>query len=269
MALASHTTRRWFGGGSLRATESWMLCMLLQACLNGSRRRDEHAALPTSPEELATAAWESVQVGASALHVHPRRADGAQSLNAESQAAAIAAIRQRCPGVPVGVSTAIWIEPDARRRLALVQTWTVQPDYASVNFDEPGAEELCAALLARGVGVEAGLASPADASRLLASGLAPRCLRLLIETPEDAPFEALATAQRIIETLDAGAPTVSRLLHGAEDATWPVLERALQLGYDTRIGFEDTLRLPDGQLADSNSALVGAAVTLARSLGRM
>jgi uncharacterized protein (DUF849 family) len=34
---------------------------------------------------------------------------------------------------------------------------------------------------------------------------------------------------------------------------------AARRGYDARIGFEDTVALPDGALAESNAALVAAA----------
>lgn len=235
--------------------------MLLQACLNGTRVRGEQAALPVTPEELAEAAVGALAAGADALHIHPRRADGAQSLGADDQARALAAIRARLPHAPVGVSTAAWIEPNQARRLALVRGWVVRPDFASVNLAEPGALDLCAALLERGVGVEAGLASEADARLLLASGLAPRCLRILIEPGGATPEESLATAERIIAALDSvpSPDQPPRLLHGADAGAWPVLRAALARGYDTRIGFEDTLTLPDGAQARSNAELVTAA----------
>ncbi len=43
-----------------------------------------------------------------------------------------------------------------------LQEWTVWPDFASVNFEEPGVVDLCNALLERGIGVEAGLSSAAE-----------------------------------------------------------------------------------------------------------
>jgi uncharacterized protein (DUF849 family) len=241
---------------------------LIKACLNGSRAPQDHPTLPTTPEQLAEAAAQAVGAGAGALHIHPRRADGAQSLDAQTQAEALLAIRRRCPGVPIGVSTAIWIEPDPDRRLAQAQSWTTPPDFASINFDEPGVGALAAALLARGVGVEAGLANEADVEALLASGLAGRLLRILIEPESDEPEPAMRAAEQVIAALDAAHVTAPRLLHGAEAATWPVLRLALTHGYDTRIGLEDTLVLPSGALAPSNAALVEAAVALAQSAGR-
>jgi uncharacterized protein (DUF849 family) len=244
--------------------------MLIQACLNGNRLPKAHPALPATPDALAREAAGAVRAGAGALHVHPRGADGAETLEPEAQGAALRAVRAACPGVPVGVSTGIWIEPDLSRRLALVRAWTVLPDFASVNFAEPGATDLCDLLLSRGIGVESGLATDEDARLLGGSGLASHSLRILLEPPEDAAAEALATAAQIVQALDAWPiEDVPRLLHGSEAAAWPLLETALAWGCEARIGLEDTLALPDGTLAQDNATLVAHAVRVARARGRL
>jgi uncharacterized protein (DUF849 family) len=238
--------------------------MFLKACLNGSRELGEHPALPITPEELARDAAAVSAAGAQALHIHPRDAAGKQSLTAEDQAAALSAIRQICPGQPVGVSTAFWIEPDVALRLRRVQEWTVLPDFASVNFDEPGVAELCHALLSRGIGVEAGLSHATQVPFLRQLKLDEHCLRILIEPAEEESEAALTTAQSILQALDAEHITLPRLLHGGEATTWPLLETALRLGYGTRTGLEDTLRLPDVSQARGNAELVALAVQKAR-----
>jgi len=81
----------------------------IKACLNGSRRRAEHPAVPIIPTELAREAAGAVAAGAEAVHLHPRSGSGAESLAGGAVAAAVAAVRQACPGTPVGVSTALWI----------------------------------------------------------------------------------------------------------------------------------------------------------------
>ena len=242
--------------------------MLIKACLNGSRAPGEHPALPLTPEQLADAARLAVDAGAGALHVHPRRADGTQSLEAADVAAALVAIRAACPGIPVGISTGIWIEPDGERRRLLVATWKELPDFAGVNFSEPGALDLCAALLARGIGVEAGLWTPADAQLLIASNLAECCLRLLIEPREGALDAALETVRGIERHLDGAGVQTPRLLHGTGATTWSMIELALRRGYDTRIGFEDTLVLPGGRQAHDNAELIKTAWEHARRVGR-
>ncbi|GCE23970.1 3-keto-5-aminohexanoate cleavage protein [Dictyobacter kobayashii] len=230
--------------------------MLIKACLNGSREAGAHPTLPLTPDELARDARAVVAAGAGALHIHPRRADGSQSLAAADIAAALSAIRTYCPGVPVGVSTGIWIEPVVALRLRQVQEWTVLPDFASVNFSEPGVAELCEALTTSGVNIEAGLATVADVELLHKLGLADHCLRILIEPPESEPEAALANATAIINVLNAAHIQKPRLLHGSDAATWAVLDLAISLGYDTRIGLEDTFTLPNGHQTQGNAELV-------------
>lgn len=234
---------------------------MLKACLNGSREAGEHPALPLTPDELARDAEAVVAARAGALHVHPRRADGSQSLAAEDIANSLSAIRARCPGIPIGVSTGIWIEPDVTLRLQRVQEWTILPDFASVNFSEPGAAELCQVLAARGVGIEAGLATVADVELLHKLGLADQCLRILIEPTENAIEAVLANTTAMIAALDEAHVQKPRLLHGMNAVAWDVLQVALSLGYDTRIGLEDTLTLPDGQQTQGNAELVSLAAT--------
>lgn len=234
--------------------------MRIQACLNGAREREEHPALPCTPDELAAAAQAAVAAGASSLHIHPRGPDGAQTLEPDQIGAALAAVRAACPGVPVGVSTLFSILPDPERRIALVRQWQIRPDFASVNIGEPGMAELCAALRELGVGIEVGIASAADAEEFLGLGLGGACLRLLLEPEELTAAEALATVAAIERVLDAAGDSTPRLLHGAGATAWPLIEAACARGYETRIGLEDVLTLPDGAIAPDNAALVSAAI---------
>jgi uncharacterized protein (DUF849 family) len=241
---------------------------LLQACLNGSRRPGDHPALPLDPGQLAAAAGEAVAAGAAALHVHQRDARATQTLAAEPCARTLRAIRAACPGVPVGFTTGAWIEPDPDRRLDLVAGWEVMPDYASVNLSEDGSVALVRLLLDRGIGVEAGLWTVADAQKLLASGLADGCLRLLLEAMEAEPAAALANVAAMERVLDEAGCRAPQLQHGEGGAAWPVLVRALEAGRDVRIGLEDVLELPGGRMASGNGELVAAAAALARRAGR-
>jgi uncharacterized protein (DUF849 family) len=101
-------------------------------------------------------------------------------------------------------------------------------------------------------------------------GLAERCLRILIELQEQETGAALVTTEAILRCLDEGDIRRPRLLHGDADAiVWPMLDVALHRGYDTRIGLEDTLTLPDGQLAKDNAELVAHAVRKAQQIGAM
>lgn len=230
---------------------------MLKACLNGPLTRADHPAIPVTPGELGLAAASAVAVGAEALHIHAKGPDGRDSLAATDVDAAVTAVRAAVPGVPIGVTTGAWASPDPQTRVDQVAAWTVLPDFASVNWHEDGCEEVARALLARGIGVEAGLWYPDAASAFVASPLAPDCLRVLLETTEDDPSAALATATALLDLVrPLGLPI---LLHGERGGAWPVHEYAVAQGLDRRIGLEDVQVLPDGSPAPDNTALVAAA----------
>ncbi|HLX47628.1 MAG TPA: 3-keto-5-aminohexanoate cleavage protein [Streptosporangiaceae bacterium] len=244
--------------------------MLIKACLNGGTTREQHAAVPITPAELAADARDVARAGAGAIHVHPRDASGNETLEAEAVLAAVHAVRAAVPHIPVGVTTGIWaVDGDPERRLALVAGWTGddRPDFASVNLSEPGTNELAATLAGLGIPVEAGIWTAEDVERLAESDFAGSVIRILIE-PHGDSGTALATAMAAEEALDRHGIRAPRLHHAYQLATWHVIQAALRLGRDIRIGLEDTTVLPDGSVTQGNGELVAAAVRLAAEVGR-
>jgi uncharacterized protein (DUF849 family) len=238
----------------------------IKVCLNGGRRRAEHAAVPITPAELAREAAGVVAAGAEAVHLHPRSLSGAESLAADEVAAAVAAVRQACPDTPVGVSTGIWITGgNAAARRAAVAGWAglppaVRPDFASVNVSEPDTAGLLEALAAAGVAAEAGVWSAADARMVTSFSPGTGWLRILVEVI-DAPADgAVAAAGKILRQLDRSGVAGPRLLHGERAACWPLVRYAGRLGLPTRIGLEDTTTGPDGQPVSGNAELVRMAL---------
>jgi len=236
---------------------------MLQAALNGARTRDDHPAVPLTARELARDAAACVAAGAGAFHVHPRDADGRETLDVAIVDPVVLAVREAAGGAQVGVSTAAWIVGDLEARLEAIALWTA-PDYASVNVSEDGFGEVMRVLLENGIGVEAGVWSVDDADRLAACGLADRITRVLVEPLHPDLMAAPLLYEAIHARLDRHEIAAPRLQHGDGEATWPILEDAIATGYDTRIGLEDTLLLPDGERAPDNAALVAAAARRCR-----
>jgi len=232
---------------------------LIQAALNGPRT---DPGVPRSPADLAAAARAAARAGARSFHLHPRDADGIESLAPEHVAAAVGAVREACPGTEVGATTGLWIvggDPEAR--LAALAAWTVLPDMVSWNVYEDGARELGRALLDRGIALEAGLDGPEHVEPLLATGLAPRCRRILVEPRHADPVAAVQEAEATRAALLAARVDAPQLHHGDDAATWAIVGAALARGLDVRVGLEDTLTGPDGAPAD-NAAQVAAASAL-------
>jgi uncharacterized protein (DUF849 family) len=228
--------------------------MAVKACLNGGRTRAEHPAVPQTPDELAADALAARRAGAFAVHLHPRDAAGAQTMAASACDAAVVAIRAAAPGLPVGLSTSAAIDPDPFARAAAVRAWRQRPDFVSVNLSELGWAGIVRAAVHAGIGVEAGLATPADAEALAGSPFTHQVVRALVEVDGGAE-----EARAIGELLPDGVP---QLWHGYGERTWEVISAAAGAGIDVRVGLEDVLTLPDGSSAASNAELVAAAVEL-------
>lgn len=82
-------------------TSSAVQKMLIKAAINGSRRKAEHAGIPETPSEIASAALECTRAGAGAIHFHVRGDEGQETLQPESLALSVAAVRSKIPNVPL------------------------------------------------------------------------------------------------------------------------------------------------------------------------
>jgi uncharacterized protein (DUF849 family) len=231
----------------------------LKAALNGSRDPHEHSHLPVTAKELAREARHAVSAGADAIHLHVRNETRKESLAADDVDRTLEAVRNACPDTPIGISTAVWIVPDTEKRLRAVRGWRKKPDFASVNFNERGSVDLMKALLDLGVGIEIGLNDWQAAETFLASDLVDRGVRIVLQPRERDSALALETVGEIEHELDAQGVDTPRLLHGFGPTTWPLIDIAIVRRYETRIGLEDTLTLPDGSLARDNAHLVRVA----------
>lgn len=232
--------------------------------INGDR---VHPAAPRTPAAIAEAAHAAARAGARSVHVHAFDAAGRESLAAGPVGAVLTAIRERCPGLPISLTTSATIIPDPQERLRAVAAWTTLPDLITANQGEPGIIPLCEALHARGVAIEAGLLTLADAHAFIRSGLAPRCRRVLLEPLDEDAEAAIRHAAAMEEALAAAGITLEQVHHGYGDGCWPVTRRAVARGHGIRTGLEDVTVLPDGSPAPDNAALVRAAVELLRRAG--
>lgn len=234
----------------------------MQACLNGTRMPGAHPCLPITAADLAADAVAVMAAGATSIHIHVKDGRGRDTLTAGPLDAALTAIRDAAPGLPVGVTTGAWAQPLADARVALIDSWRELPDFASVNWHEDGAERVARTLLARGVAVEAGLWSPQDVSAWGRSGIRQECVRVLLELPARDETVTCRLADFLLAQLDEVGMTVPVLLHGESDSAWPAVRHAVARGLETRMGLEDTMESPDGIGAQDNADLVAVVVRL-------
>jgi uncharacterized protein (DUF849 family) len=238
--------------------------VFVQAALNGNRI---HPAVPRTPAELAKDTQLAVRAGASSVHVHPYDDHGFETLEPKYCAAALLAIRAACPGIPISLSTSATIEPDPRRRLALVKSWAVVPDLVTTNQGEAGIIELITVLRSKNICIEAGLLSLGDAELFVRRDIAPHCARIMVEPLDEAANDAVLHAEAIENLLADYQIALQQVHHGEGIALWSVNRRAIKRGHGIRTGLEDTPVMPDGSLAPDNQQLVLAALALYSELG--
>lgn len=159
--------------------------------------------------------------------------------------------------------------PDLGARLGMIRDWA-DVDCATVNVSEDGFEQVIAVMVEAGIDVDMGVWSMDDVHRLERSGLVSHVSRVSVELATGPPNylsgDLTAVAGEIHDALDELGVVVPRLEHGEKEWTWPLVEDAFRRGCATRVGFEDSLLLPDDSVAPDNAALVAAAVDLRASL---
>jgi 3-keto-5-aminohexanoate cleavage enzyme len=240
--------------------------------------RENNPNIPYTTTEIAAQSIAAAQAGASVVHLHVREDDGTPSGRPELFMDVITRIREGSrliTMVSTGGSNDMTIEERATGLEAHPDLSGVES--GSMNFGDetfitppPAARGIIERAMQAGIGLEVeafDVGHVATAVRWLEDGVIPDPMRinLVFGVPGgiDASPEALAAMLRPLPPETFWTVTcVGRhhprmlalaLLHGA-----PCI----------RTGLEDAVYISRGVLAPSNAALVGAAVDLARAVGR-
>ncbi|MEZ4454348.1 MAG: 3-keto-5-aminohexanoate cleavage protein [Nannocystaceae bacterium] len=266
---------------------------ILTCALTGVLTNPKQHPVPVTPEEMADEARRAFDAGAAIVHVHFRMQEPGlghlPSWDPEVAAAIIGAIRARCPGIIINMSTGV-VGPDISGPSACMRR--VRPEIAACNagtlnylkarsdgrwawppivFDNPvdkvqaflevmketGAmpEYECFDLgIVRSVGlfVDVGMSERPHYNFVMgvASGMPA--------DPELLPY-------LLRQTREGASWEVTAI--GREEV-WALHQRAAELGGSLRTGLEDTFYLPDGAKATSNGALIEALAACATRAGR-
>ncbi|MCA1772317.1 MAG: 3-keto-5-aminohexanoate cleavage protein [Halomonas sp.] len=252
---------------------------LLMVAPNGARRgHADHPAIPLTPDALARDARECLAAGASAIHLHVRDGEGRHLLDASAYREALKAIREA-----VGDELVLQVTseaggryaPEAQRRVIA----ELQPEAVSLAvrelFGEPEEQaasgELCHAQAATGCSIQYILYSPEDLetfNALRQAGVIPDVPSLLLfvlgryETPPIADPACLPGFLTHLDARDRWAVCAFGPTEGE------CMALAARKGGHARVGFENNLWRPDGELAASNAELVRLARTRIEAEGR-
>lgn len=252
---------------------------IVMSAPNGARKtKQDHPVLPITPDELADSAKSVRDAGASMIHVHVRDDDGGHSLDTDRYRAAIAEIR-----AGVGDEIVIQVTTEAcgiyepPSQMAMVRE--LKPEAVSVALREfcPDEESVSAAadfytwMQRESIMAQHILYTPEEVSRF-------EVLRTRGVIPDEKPF-ILYVLGRYSENLTGDVNELDSYVEAtAAGTTWAVccfgrtendaVVKAAEAGGHARVGFENNLVLPDGQMAESNAELVSLAASAGGSMAR-
>jgi uncharacterized protein (DUF849 family) len=267
---------------------------IVTCALTGVLTNPKQHPVPVTPAQMAAAARDAYNAGASAMHVHLRRQeDGAGHLpswDPDVAETVVNAIREACPGVIINLTTGV-IGNDLAGPLACIRR--VRPEIAACNagslnylkiredgswawppmvFDNPvdKVRQFLDVMAECGTHPEF---ECFDVGIVRSVGMFQKA-RMFTGVPEVNFVMGVASGMPCDANLLAllpgyappGAIWQATLIGRAE--IWPVHQKTADLGGMLRTGLEDTFYLPDGARATGNGALIEALVRCARNAGR-
>ena len=251
--------------------------------------REQCPAIPYTPQEYGAEARRIVDEGGVMIHIHARTPDGTPSYEIEDFRAITEAIREQASDVIINYSTGTIGVPVAKRIAYLRE---LRPDVAALNmgslnyakysrsrkqfvfdmvFQNPFAEiiELLEAMNELGIRPEhecfdlghVGSLEPLIDMGLLQAPLHVDCVMGVTGGIPPTARNLAAMADNVPAGAHWGVVGISR-------KQWMLVGAALTLGGSIRVGLEDNLYLPSGEMARSNGELVAKARQLTEDLGR-
>jgi len=251
--------------------------------------REQCPAIPYTPDEYGAEAKRIVDEGGVMIHIHARTPEGIPSYEIEDFAAITEAIRSSVDDVIINYSTGT-VGVSIEKRVAYLEA--LKPEVAALNmgsmnyakysksrkefvfktvfensFDE--IIELLTALNANGIKPEhecfdighIGSLHPLVDMGLLKQPLHIDCVMGVLGGIPASKNNMAAMVDNMPDQSHWGVVGISR-------DQWMLIEAALDLGGSIRVGLEDNLYLPSGEMAGSNGELVAVARQMTEAAGR-
>ena len=265
--------------------------VIITAALAGAATfKNNNPAVPYTPGEFAEEAHKAYKAGAAIVHVHGRRDDGFATYEIERIRQIYDAIKQRTPEVIVNLSSAA--SPDATPEQRLAQIIAIKPEIATLNtntmnfsiinrktgqiaFDNVFTntftmlQDFGKAMEADGIKPEIEIYDIGGIDNTLLikkQGFfsSPMNFNFVWGVAGGQAFRASS-----FETMMHALPVGSNFTAcGIGREQFPAVTQSCLLGGHMRVGLEDNVNMPNGELAKGNGALVEVAVRIAECLGR-
>jgi 3-keto-5-aminohexanoate cleavage enzyme len=249
------------------------------APVGGELTRAQQPNLPLSPEEIAEEVARCREAGASIVHLHVRDDEGVPTQGREHFSRAIDAVKRAAPdiviqpstGGSVGMSEDERAQPlDLKPEMATLTTGTV--NFGDEVFENPFPLVERFFLRMRDIGVQ-------PEFEVFDTGMVETAARLVTEHDAEGrhlhfdlvlgvPGGMAGTPRSVLHLTSILPPGASWTATGIGRTHLPVTLTALALGGHVRTGFEDTVYLAKGRLAESNAELIARVASIAAQTGR-
>jgi 3-keto-5-aminohexanoate cleavage enzyme len=258
--------------------------------------REQCPAIPYTPAEYAAEARRIVDEGGTMIHIHARKPDGTPSYEIEDFAAITEAIRAEVGDAAIVNYSTGTIGVPLEKRIEYLRA--CKPEVAALNmgsmnyakysrsrkgfvfsmvFQNPFEEivQLLEAMNELGIKPEhecfdlghVGSLAPLIDMGVLKPPLHVDCVMGVVG---GVPPTARNLAA-MVENIPANAPGEQRShwgVIGVSRDQWMLVSAALSLGGSIRVGLEDNLYLPSGEMARSNGELIAKARQMTEDAGR-
>lgn len=270
--------------------------VIITVAVTGSMpTRAQHPRLPITPAEIADAAYECFNEGATIVHVHVRDPQtGKRSMAIEHYAEVVDRLRAKCPliiNLSTGPGGQLTIGPDnqpimessymASPEKRVEHVMKLKPEMCSLDVGSANApfglfvnaeaviDKMAELIKQAGVKPEIEIFDVGHiqiAKRLIRLGLVEKNahFQLCMGTRMGVP----ATPKQAIHLAESLPPGVTWSIFGVGASQIPMVGMGVLLGGHVRVGFEDNLYIKKGVLAKSNAELVKRAVEIIRALNK-
>jgi 3-keto-5-aminohexanoate cleavage enzyme len=259
--------------------------------------RDQCPAIPYTPAEYAAEARRIVDEGGVMIHIHARTPDGRPSFEVEDYRAITDAIRAEVGGAAIVNHSTGAVGVSVEKRVAYLRA--CRPEVAALNmgsmnyakysrsrkdfvfkmvfvnsFDEIVA--LIEAMNELGIKPEhecfdighVGSLTPLIDMGVLRTPLHVDCIMGVVGGIPASARNLAAMVDNIPGVGGQGGFKSHWGVIGISREQWLLVAAALTLGGSVRVGLEDNLYLPDGEMARSNGELIAQARQMAEEVGR-
>ncbi|MBC2714735.1 MAG: 3-keto-5-aminohexanoate cleavage protein [Desulfobacteraceae bacterium] len=265
--------------------------VIITAALSGAGTfKNNNPAVPYTSEEFAEEAAKCFKAGAAMVHVHARQEDGMPTHDVERIRATHDAIKDRTPELIVNLSSAVGMGKTPEQRIT--QIVEIKPEMASLNtntmnfgiVDRKSGQVLVDYVFENtftmlqdfGKAMEKNGVKP-ELEIYDAGGLDNVLLIMkqdIFSSPMNFNFVwGVAGGQRFrpeafVTLVNALPPNANYTTCGVGNDEFPAIMQSCLMNGHMRVGLEDNVKVPNGELAKGNYELVEWAVRIAEIMGK-